>query len=260
MATSADVPLHTPKRITDVVKGPGRMLLPIAGYQDKPLVTLEEAVIPLVDQLPLVQTYVEVAKLNSKPDPVNRLTVDETASIMLYTMDWDPQNECLYVALNDTLRTEDRRKLKPWFSYLKLFLTALFKLPSSTRRVYRGVKMNLGNAYKKEEKFIWWGFSSCASSAEVLEGDEFLGKTGVRTLFTIECTSGKDISRYSYFEKEAETLLLPARQFQVVASLSLGNDLHMVELKELESRYLVPPGGPQITPTSKDFTVDIVSV
>ena len=234
--------------------------MPIAGYQDKPLVTLEEAVVPLRDQLPFVQDYAEVAKSNSNADHANGLTVDETASIVLYTMEWEPQNQCLYVVLNDALRTADRRKLKPWFSYLKLILTALFKLPSSTRRVYRGVKLNLGSEYKKGEKLIWWGFSSCALSAEVLEDDNFLGKTGVRTLFTIECISGKDISQYSYFKKEEELLLLPARQFQVITSVSLGNDLHMVELKEIESRHLIPPGDPQITPASKDFTVDVFCV
>jgi hypothetical protein len=34
----------------------------------------------------------------------------------------------------------DRDQLKPWFSFLKLFLTALHKLPSPNKTVWHGVK------------------------------------------------------------------------------------------------------------------------
>ncbi|CAF3414477.1 unnamed protein product, partial [Rotaria sp. Silwood2] len=36
----------------------------------------------------------------------------------------------LYLLLNRSLRAAIRDDLKPWFLYLKLFLTALHKLPS----------------------------------------------------------------------------------------------------------------------------------
>ena len=257
MAKSGEVPLHTHQRMFDIVKGPKRMLMPVAGFQNMPLVTLEEAVVPLMDQLPDIRTYVDVAKSRCDPSPVDGLTVDESASVMLYTMEWEPQNECLYVVLNAMLRTEDRRKLKPWFSYLKLVLTALSRLPSSSQRVYRGVKKDLSGEYTKGEKLIWWAFSSCALSVEVLENEQFLGKTGVRTLFTIECTSGKDVSRLSYYETEEEILLPPARQFQVVSSLQLASDLHMIQLKEIESPFIVLPKISQSTPIGKNCVIEI---
>jgi hypothetical protein len=88
--------------------------------------------------------------------------------------------------------------------------------------------------YPEGKTFVWWGFSSCTSSIKVLQSEQFLGKTGTRTMFNIECYSGKDIRRHSYFETENEVLLLAATQFQVVASLDQGNGLHIIQLQEIE--------------------------
>ncbi|CAF1402134.1 unnamed protein product [Adineta steineri] len=219
-------------RISDIVNEPQEMLMPIEGYEEMPIVPLEEAVAPLISILPKIQTYTYVAKQRCKSVPPDDLTQDESASIMLYSMEWEPHKECLYFALNATLRTEDRRKLKPWFSYLKLILTALEKLPSTRCHVFRGVNLDLSEQYTQEKTFVWWGFSSCTTSIGVLENEQFLGKTGERTLFTIECDSGKDISRHSYYQKEKEVLLLPARQFIVIACLQPAPGLHMIQLKE----------------------------
>jgi hypothetical protein len=150
-------------------------------------------------------------------------------------MDWEPHEECLYFALNSTLRSEDRRQLKPWFLYLKLFLTALSQLTSSHPFVYRGVKLNLSKQYPLGKTFVWWGFSSCTSHVGVLENEQFLGKSGERTMFTIECNSGKDISRHSYYQTEKEILLLAARQFTVESSLQAAPGLHMIQIKETQS-------------------------
>ena len=100
---------------------------------------------------------------------------DESASIMLYSMEWEPYQKCLYFVLNATLRAADRRKLPVWFLYLRLILTALSRLPSVSRTIYRGIKLDLLKDYSKNKKFVWWGFSSCTRSVEVLESDQFLG-------------------------------------------------------------------------------------
>lgn len=235
MAESTKASLQSYVRMSDIVKEHKRMLMPISGYEKMPLVSLEETVAPLVSILPRVQDYVYIAKARCDPVPADGLTRDESASIVLYSMEWEPVEECLYFVLNATLRAEDRRKLKPWFTYLRLILGALNRLPSSQRTVYRGVKMDLSEQYPKGKKFIWWGFSSCASSIEVLENDQFLGKTGTRTLFTIDCNSGKDIRRHSYYQSEEEFLLVPAGQFQVISCLELAHGLHMIQLEEIKS-------------------------
>jgi hypothetical protein len=145
-------------------------------------------------------------------------------------MSWEPRDKCLYATLNAILRSEDRDKLEPWFLYLKLFFTALERLPSIHRTVYRGIKLDMHKDYPKGKSVVWWGFSSCTISIDVLQSELFLGITTDRTMFTIECNSGKDIRKHSYFPCEGEILLLAATQFKVVASLNHGHGLHMIQL------------------------------
>ncbi|CAF4059715.1 unnamed protein product [Rotaria sp. Silwood2] len=201
-----------------------------------PLVSIEKAVEPLFTLLPGIEKKVWIAKQNCEI-PADGLSSDESASIYLYSMEWEPQEHCLYFVLNATLRDKNRQSLKPWFLYLKLILTALARLPSTRMTVYRGVKLDLVNEYPEGKTFVWWGFSSCTSSVKLLQSEQFLGKTGTRTMFAIECYSAKDIQRHSYFETENEVLLPAARQFKVVGCLDQGNGLHMIQLQETEPPF-----------------------
>ncbi|CAF5133328.1 unnamed protein product, partial [Rotaria sp. Silwood1] len=62
-------------------------------------------------------------------EPPNQLTVDESAAIRLYTIEWEEPHQSLYSMLNYTLKMASRENLRPYFRYLKLLLTALVKLP-----------------------------------------------------------------------------------------------------------------------------------
>ncbi|CAF5170128.1 unnamed protein product, partial [Rotaria sp. Silwood1] len=163
-------------RFADMGSLPKRMLAPIEGYEKVPVVTLEEAVKPLVKIVPKVERNVFVVKQNCQ-EPEDGLNTDESASIMLYTYESMPHEDSLYVKLNETLRSEQRKNLIPWFLYLRLILTALDRLPTERRNAFRGVKENLCAEYPKGKVFIWWGFSSCTSSVEVLENEQFFGTT-----------------------------------------------------------------------------------
>ena len=68
-----------------------------------------------------------------------------------------------------------------------------------------------------------------------MEHESFLGKTGERTLFTIECVSGKNIEKHSAFEKENEVLLPPGIQFKVIDCLNLNNGLYIIQLREKQT-------------------------
>lgn len=221
------------KRLSDISTEPQDWLLPIEGYEKKPLVSLEEAVKPLVGIVADVQRKAFIAR-RSRRRPVDGLTLEESASIVLYTMEWPPFDKCLYFALNESLRDKQRENLKPWFLYLKLFLTALNKLPSVSCNVFRGVKKNLIDEYQLNSSVIWWGFSSCTRNLGILQSEKFLGKTGDRTLFTLECYSGKNICRHSYYQYEDEILLPPACHFTVIAQLDQGSGCHLVQLRETE--------------------------
>ena len=115
--------------VANIRDEPKQMLKPISGYEREPLVSIEEACEPLEDVLDheLGQNII-IAKMNAKQLQYG-LTVNEFAAIHLYTMEWDDRENSLYMVLNKTLRLADRGKLRPWFKYLKLFLTGFFKLP-----------------------------------------------------------------------------------------------------------------------------------
>ena len=119
-------------------------MTPISGYEYKPLVSLEEAVECLCDIIPDIKKYASVAK-RRVDKPKEGLTTDESASLVLYTMEWTPFESCLYRVLNQTLRSEERNEIKPYFSYLNLSLTALRKLPSFQGIVWRGLKLDISD-------------------------------------------------------------------------------------------------------------------
>ncbi|CAF3676944.1 unnamed protein product [Rotaria sp. Silwood1] len=223
-------------RVADFSSLPQQMLAPIEGYENTPLVSIEDAIKPLVSIVPKVQRNVHIVKQNCK-HPKDGLTTDESASIMLYTYESMPHEHSLYAILNETLRSEERQKIIPWFLYLRLVLTALARLPSDRLFVNRGVRKDLHAEYPEGSTFIWWGFSSCTSSIKVLESEMFLGTAGTRTLFQIDCHTGKNIKNHSFLSKEDEILLLPARQFEVKSCLNSGNGLHIIHIKEIDPTY-----------------------
>ncbi|CAF4900193.1 unnamed protein product [Rotaria socialis] len=162
---------------------------------------------------------------------MDSLSTDESASIYLYTMEWP---DALYHKLNAALRNKCRESLPIWFSYLKLFLTALFKLPDVEGEVlWRGIKKRFED-YKSGTHVAWWAFSSCTQSLSVLESNTYLGTTNTRTLFSIQAYNGKNIRNHSYYQNEDEILLLPGTYFQVVDQINPSPDLHIVQLKQVE--------------------------
>jgi hypothetical protein len=96
--------------------------------------------------------------------------------------------------------------------------------------------LDLSKQYVIGDTIEWWGFSSCTGSMMVLQSDLFLGKKDIRTMFTIECLNGKDISKHSYYASEDEILLLPATQFKVISCLDQGN-LKMIHLREIIPKF-----------------------
>jgi hypothetical protein len=221
-------------RYTDLIDEPvDRLLTPIRGYEDELLLPLTETVKPISGFFNDIQDYVYVA-LHNCQNPADDLTQQESASIHLYTMQFDG-GPSLYHLLNQSLRAENRHELIPWFSFLKLFFTALHKLPSQNKTVWRGIKnVDLSLKYKIGTKFAWWGVSSCTTDIEVLESNEFLGTTGVRTIFSIECIDGKSVANHSYFKNTAkEIILMPGSYFEVIGQLNPAPQLHIIQLKEI---------------------------
>lgn len=213
---------------------PSTEISPIESYQLAPLVSLERAVVPLESIVSELPHKISIVVCNCKASIDHLLSLDEYRSIVLYTQAWYPSEESFYHYLNSTLRSKDSKKLRPWFMYLRLCITALSKLPSEQRFLYRGVRETLVDKYQQGKSFFWWQFTSCTTSIDVLKDDSFLGTSGERTIFTINAFTGKSISKYSEIKNENEVILLPGCHFQVESILDAGNNLHIIQLKELE--------------------------
>ena len=220
-------------RICETLEKSTTNISPIQGYEKVPLVPLEKAVEPLECMVPAVQrnVWIVMQKCHNPPD---NLTPNESASIMLYTQSSKPEENSLYYILNAALRKGNQNTLRPWFLYLKLIITALSKLPSVQQTLYRGVKKNLTEDFAEKELFSWWSFISCTTNVTVLNEELFLGQLGERTMFNIDCYTGKNIRGHSMYKKENEVLLLPGFQFKKVGILNQGNGLNIIQIEEID--------------------------
>ena len=200
---------------------------PIFGYEDSPILTLEEAVEPMISIVDRLMDYVATAKkkCNRRSD---LLTRDESAAIYLYTM-----STSFYLHLNETLRAENRHKLKPWFNFLKLFITALEKLPSTSDIVWRAVFGQVGSTFDDNDVHIWWSVNSCSINPRSIQA--YLSNNG--TLFAIHTINAKDITAFSAVQAEREVVLMPGTKLRAKSeSLNFDDRLSVLHLEEINSQ------------------------
>jgi len=217
---------------------------PVVEYAAEPLLPLVKACAPLADILHDLATYVQMALIETPEVPLDGLTIDESAAIRLYTIEWERPHRSLYSELNYTLKNNSRENLRPYFKYMKLFLTALVKLPCiPSSSVWRGVTKNVSAEFPPGTPVTWWPFSSTTTSLPVLENNMYLGNTGARTLFSVEAINGRTIRAHSHFVTEDEILLLPGTHMIVQSQFSPAPDLHIIHLKQVipDEILLEPP-------------------
>ena len=206
-------------------------LSPIYKYRTYPLLSLRRALKPILFQIHQLNEYIKIAERQCHYPSEHDLDLNESACIYLYTMDWG--EESLYRVFNRALRAEDQLAIEPWYDYIKLFDTALRKLPNLRRSLWRGVDQDISGNYREGVSVTWWSFSSCSTSESRIE--QFLGS--VSTLFMIDAKNGKDISAYSSLPNEKEVILgLGTRLKPVSASLNRP-PLNIVQLVELSDEY-----------------------
>lgn len=216
-------------------------LEPLRDYNMIPIVSLQESLMTVKDQFENMRDMVLKA-IKSAKDLDDRLTTDEVAAIFLYTMEGSSNGSNVYSKLNQALRSEHRNEIKPWYHYLKLILTALLKLPTFPCIAWRAVPLDLSEKYVKGFEIPWLAFSSCTSSIDVFQRSNQLPKTGKRTLFTIECFTGRSIKEYSQYKREDEVLLLPDTRFRVISILHTPENICIIHLREIpQSDYPTKP-------------------
>eukprot|EP01124_Arcella_intermedia_P025639 TRINITY_DN4625_c0_g1_i8.p1 TRINITY_DN4625_c0_g1~~TRINITY_DN4625_c0_g1_i8.p1 ORF type:complete len:380 (-),score=42.59 TRINITY_DN4625_c0_g1_i8:86-1225(-) len=230
---------NTISHLTDV-ELPQANISPIVGVfgdaHSKPFLDAIEACSLAVPDAPAIAaSSVFFAESAEKTN----LSLDEVAAINLYTI------ECnFYRVFNQTLRERDRKKLLPFFPYLKHLLLGLNKLPSFNGKLWRGVKLDLRKNYPEGKKFFWWSFSSCTVSLKVLESEQFCGKTGNRTIFCISSQKGKDIKMFSNYADEGEVLLMPG-YFIVKGVMEPAEGCTIIDLEELPPPFDIFIGFPK---------------
>ncbi|CAF1013776.1 unnamed protein product [Adineta steineri] len=208
-----------------------KRLTPVYGFRVAKLVSIEEALQSVQSQIDELPYFIKIAKKHCHYPSEHGLTHDESASIYIYTMEWGEQT--LYRVLNQALRNENRDVLKVWFPYIKLFDTALNKLPTAKEVVWRGITADIGKNFTKNQIITWWSINSCSSSVNVIK--KFLGKEKNSTMFLIEALNGKKVSSYTQFESEDEIILRLGTEFRVKSNaLDHPNGSYLVHLIEID--------------------------
>ena len=143
----------------------------------------------------------------------------------------------LYSIMNAAGYNKDRSKIEPYGEYmvgLAKHLHLMKKYPNS--KVFRGVKQDLRQEYKKRKKDgelgYFYGFTSTTKDMEFLSRNDFCGQKGKRTFFIIELTQGQavDITSYSLNSYEREILLPPGFCYEVESVAPQGPDLTLIRL------------------------------
>ena len=216
---------------------------PLVRYSEEPLLPLSKACAPLIDIVHNVFFYVQIALDKTSEEPTDGLTIDESAAIRLYTMEWKKPHRSLYCLFNQTLKETSEQSLRPYFKYLKLLVTAIVKLPCTPpMTIWRGVTKDVSAEFRPGTPVTWWSFSSCTVSLPILENNMYLGNTGNRTLFSVEAINGRKIRAHSHFTTEDEILLLPGTQMVVQSQFSPAPSLHIIHLRQIvPGRVLLKP-------------------
>eukprot|EP00933_Yihiella_yeosuensis_P061718 TRINITY_DN64546_c0_g1_i1.p1 TRINITY_DN64546_c0_g1~~TRINITY_DN64546_c0_g1_i1.p1 ORF type:complete len:685 (-),score=135.60 TRINITY_DN64546_c0_g1_i1:156-2210(-) len=209
------------ERLKDGLDDCADNLANISGIMSQPLLDLMEACKPLKLIEPAEASTSRARAMKSQR---GGLSIDEAAALHLYTTNF------LYKNLNAALRDPDRKQVNKFFPYLRLFLTALHKLPCTKQQLYRGVALDLSEQYKLGTEVTWWAVSSCTPDLKV--ASSFSGNSKKSTLFIISSQRSVGIRKFSEYKSEEECILAPGTEFKVSEVSRKGNsvEIHLEEL------------------------------
>lgn len=215
-------------------------LLTSQQYRDIPLVNIEQAIQPLVTLLPNIHIYLQLVKEKCQHS-IDGLSSDQSASIMLYSMRWQPYDQCLSTILNASLQKITPNNLQPWLFYLKLLFTSLIHLPSQGLIVYRGSQTDRSEDYPMDGMISWMDLPLCTSSMEYLQSDRCTGGRELKSIFHIQCQTAKNIERFCYDSSSKDLFVfLPGTKFQVLDCVFQEKEKYsIIKLQEIQSSFLL---------------------
>jgi len=205
------------------------VLTPISGIMKLIMKnTLKEAIGKYANDYDVKQS-VQKGKLLAEKNagnPIKKMNEELYGSILLYT------SNAIYKELNRVLRCENRREIKKYFDYLRMFFEALDSLPKVETTLWRGMKGDFYEQYNKVgTQVTWWGVSSCTSEKSVAEG--FANSCGDESaVIQIDAKMAVDISDLSFYLSEKESILAPGTRFEIVSCKRNGKK-SFIHLKEI---------------------------
>ncbi|MER8046750.1 ADP-ribosyltransferase domain-containing protein [Streptomyces sp. NPDC094032] len=222
------------ERLTSV-QDEGRVLPPLTGVFDTPLMPFEEAIAPVTGVLSGLGRHIDRSREFGKRRADEQtgqtgqgLSADTIAALFLYTCE-----SGFYRDINAVLRSPDRARVVPYLPYLRLLFSAVSQLPAQHRPLWRGVGLDLRRQYPVGGTVTWWGVSSCTSQLSVARS--FLGSRGKRTLFEVTPARAVGIRSFSAFTGEEEYILAPGTQLEVTDVTTERGGLSTVKLKEVDT-------------------------
>jgi hypothetical protein len=207
----------------------------IEGYQDEPLVSLEEALQTFDDEIDQLSYYIKEAKKKFPYPSKHNLSSDESAAIYIYTIKWG--HGCLYDRLQEAWKSEDPSELKPWFKYLRLFKSAFDKLPDAKTEIWQGELFDETLTEKLSSNSLYSSMCICSSSEK--EVKEYLEKDGVKQMLIVgyKNVNGKLMTDYTAGNSK-QVLVFPGPKVGVSNWEMYGtNDLLIVHLTGPTSKY-----------------------
>lgn len=132
--------------------------------------TLEEALAQVKHEILKCDEQIEEAKKNCT-DPLKlrrpilpserSMSKDQSAAIYLYSMRKYKQN--VYYILKAALSSRNRRRVKPWFKYLKLLFSAVELVPLCNMEIWQAIPYDLDHEdlLKPSMVELFTGFGSC---------------------------------------------------------------------------------------------------
>ena len=176
---------------------------------NRPLLPLAEALKSVTLQSHISSSDINHAKMYCWFPSHHGLTKDESAAIYLYAN--ENYKPILHRSLNRALQSGKVSMIEIWLDYLRLFNTALKKLPTVENIVWCGMYIDIAENLRKDQQILWGSVSSCSLSKSVIES--YLDSNCA--LCSIKSLSGRNIYGYNYYSGENEVILLPGTRLCV---------------------------------------------
>ena len=137
--------------------------------------------------------------------------------VYTYELPDDGETDQIYGAMNRAMRLHDAHAIAFWRPLIWQVDCALQLLPKHTGKLYRGISVRFSEQDYREGQHVCWPALSSASAERAVAQAFVKGDEG--SLFFIQSTAGRAISKFSKFPDEAEVLFRPNTMFEITSTL-----------------------------------------